>query len=221
MTTVEELALRIDRLEAAQACQNLMSKYEYLHSAYLNARIVELFAERDDIECNMPFGRWVGPDAARRCFGVMFEKELTARDRSGELVEHHLTTPIIEVAGDGRTAKGTWWSPGHEAHTFFWEEGSPRIAFWYYCRYEVDFIKTDQGWKFWHLNVHQTWASEVNSSVVNSVPPPEPPTPKGWGAPDEELQSLTTYKADRAPQLIPAPPEPYSTYTAEKAVTGS
>lgn len=211
---MEELALRIDRLEAVQACQNLMSKYEYLHAAYQNARIVDLFAERDDIVCNMPFGRWEGRDAARRCFGVMFEKELTARYRGGELVEHHLTTPIIEVAGDGQTAKGTWWSPGHEVHDFFWLEDSPKIEFWYFCRYETDFIKTEGGWRFWHLNVYQTFCTETGKTIFDGQPP-EPPVPGGWAAPDESFPSLTTWAPDREPQLMPAPPEPYHTWTEQ------
>ncbi|OIJ65496.1 nuclear transport factor 2 family protein [Streptomyces mangrovisoli] len=218
MTTMEELALRMDRMEAVQACQNVMSTYQYLHSAYQNADIVDLFAERDDLVCNMPFGRWEGPDAARRCFGVMFEKELTARDRSGELVEHHLTTPIIEVAGDGMTAKGTWWSPGHEVHNFFWVDGSPKIEFWYNCRYEIDFVKTEKGWKFWHLNVHQIFCTEQGKTIFDGQPA-EPPTPKGWGAPDEEFASSTTWAPDREPRLVPAPPKPYRTY-GEPAAEG-
>lgn len=211
MTTLEELALRIDRLEAAQACQNLMSTYEYLHSAYMNAEIAHLFADRDDVICNMPFGSWYGKDAAKRCFGLMFEGELTAHDRSGELVEHHLTTPIIEVAADGQTAKGTWWSPGHEAHTFHWLEGDPKIEFWYYCRYETDFIKTDEGWRIWHLNVHQIYCAEVGKTIFDGAPQ-EPPIPEGIGAADAELESLTTWRPDREPKLIPAPPKPYGTW---------
>ncbi|WP_427918731.1 nuclear transport factor 2 family protein [Streptomyces sp. cg40] len=214
-----DLALRIDRLEAAQAVQNLMGKYEYLHSAYQNAEIVKLFAERDDIVIDMPFGRWNGRDAARRCFGVMFEEELTARDRRGELAEHTLTTPVIEVAKDGQTAKAVWNSPGHEAHTFFWLPDKPRIAFWYWCRYSVDFVKTDEGWRIWHLHVYQTWASEVNSSVVSSEPPTEPPTPNGWAAPDEALTLVTKYSAEKEPELIPVPPEPYDSYVEHDYVT--
>ena len=58
--TDAELLLRIERLEAAQAVQNVMSTYEYLHSAYRNADIVELFAEVDDLLIEMPAGVWRG-----------------------------------------------------------------------------------------------------------------------------------------------------------------
>lgn len=212
----DDLLLRIERLEAAQAVQNVMSTYEYLHSAYRNGDIPELFADVEDLLIEMPAGIWRGRDAAYRCFGVTFEKELTKPDRSGELVEHTLTTPIIEVAGDGQTAKAVWNSPGHETHRFFWVEGSPRYEFWYWCTYAVDFLKTDDGWKIWHLHVYQTWASEVGKRVFDpDAAPPEPPIPNGPGRPDEPISLQTKYSLSRAPELIPVPPKPYDTYVAE------
>jgi len=209
------LEQRIERLEAAQEIQNLMSKYQYLHSAFMNGKIVELFAERDDDFIDAPFGRWMGKDAARRCFGVLFEKELTPRDLRGELVEHTLTTPIIQVAGDGQTAKAVWNSPGHEIHKFFWVKESPRIEFWYWCRYSVDFIKTDKGWRIWHLRIYQTFAADYLKGLVHAEAPPEPPEPVGVAACDMPIVERTKYSFDRAPQLIPVPPEPYDTFVPE------
>jgi hypothetical protein len=197
---------QIQRLQATVAVQNLMSSYQYYHSAYRNDLIVDLFADRDDLLIEMPAGVWRGRDAAYRCFGVTFTKVLPARDLRGELVEHHLTTPIIEVAADARTATATWWSPGHEAHKFFWVAGAPRIAFWYFCRYSVDFIDTESGWKIWHLHVYQTWAADYRRSVIDGPPPPEPPIPGGPGGPDHPIEVETKYSLDRAPQLLPAPP---------------
>lgn len=213
MSSIDDLARRIERLEAAQEIQNVMGRYQYLHSAYMNAEMVDLFADRDDLAIEFPTGGFYGRDAARRLFGTFFDKELVPRDRGGELVEHLLTTPVIEVAGDAQTAKAVWNSPGHEVHQFFWVEGEPHIEFWYWCKYQVDFIKTDEGWKIWHLNVYQTWASEVNSSLVSSDAPPEPPVPpSGPSAPDTPLKVETRYSRNRSPQLIPAPPEPYDTF---------
>ncbi|MGU7773516.1 nuclear transport factor 2 family protein [Burkholderia sp. MR1-5-21] len=210
------LEKRIQRLEAAVEIQNLMSKYQYLHSAYLNERIVELFADRDDLSIDAPFGRYYGRDAARRCFGVLFEKDLTPRDLRGEMVEHTLTTPIIEVAGDAQTAKAVWNSPGHEAHKFFWVEGSPRIAFWNWLKYSVDFIRTEAGWRIWHLRVYSTFAADYYKSWVDAVPPPEPPLNEGDATYDEPPRPSTSYSTDRVPQLVPVPPEPYETFESEQ-----
>lgn len=205
------LEKRIERLEAVVEVQNLMSKYEYLHSAYMNAKIVDLFADRDDVSIDAQFGRWKGRDAARRCFGVLFEKELT-RDTRGEMAEHTLTTPIIQVAGDAQTAKAVWNSPGHEVHHFFWEEKPARKAFWNWLRYSVDFIKTEDGWRIWHLRMYPTFVADYYTSIVDGEPPREPPLPGGESACDEPLEGTTIYRVDKAPQLIPPPPEPYETY---------
>lgn len=207
------LETRIERLEAAIEVQNLMSRYQYLHSAFRNAQIVELFADRDDVTIDGPFGRYFGRDAAQRCFGILFEEDLTPRDLRGEIVEHTLTTPIIEVAGDAQTAKAVWNSPGQEAHKFFWVEGSPRIAFWYWCKYSVDFIKTEDGWRIWHLNVYPTFAADYYRSWAEGTPPPEPPLAAGKAKYDEPPSVDTRYRLDRAPDLIPVPPVPYATWS--------
>lgn len=210
MSDKDDLALQLERLNAIQAVQNVMGSYQYFHSAFRNDLIVDLFAEVDDLLIEMPAGVWHGRDAAYRCFGVTFHKELQPRDLRGELVEHTLTTPVIEIAGDGRTARAVWNSPGHETHKFRWLEGNPRIEFWYWCAYAVEFLKTDQGWKFWHLHVYQTWASEVTKSIVEHPAPTEPPIPSGPGKPDSEIPFETRYSLDRAPQLL-VPPRPYAT----------
>jgi len=66
----------------------------------------------------------------------------------GSMIMHTLTTPIIEVAGDGRTAKGMWYSPGQV--TEIGSDGKP-IAMWMWEKYGVDFVKEGGKWKLWHI----------------------------------------------------------------------
>jgi hypothetical protein len=67
----------------------------------------------------------------------------------GDLIAHHVSTPCVVLAGDGKTAKGVWYSLGVEA------KGSPDgtcKAMWYPERVCADFVKEDSGeWKIWHL----------------------------------------------------------------------
>ncbi len=65
----------------------------------------------------------------------------------GQLLLHVTTTAIIEVAEDGLTAKGFWYSPGMIA-----ESGSSANTIWE--AYGVDFIKEDGEWKIWHLHMY-------------------------------------------------------------------
>ena len=60
MSELNELMLQAERLEAAQACRNLMGRYSYLHTAFRNKEFMELWAKRDDVSQTMPFGKFVG-----------------------------------------------------------------------------------------------------------------------------------------------------------------
>jgi hypothetical protein len=86
-----------------------------------------------------------------------------------EYAMHTNTTPIIEIAGDGKTAKGTWYSPGMglSAHingtevsyggTFFWE------------KYGADFMKENGEWKIWHCQMWYDWTPSFPSSMTESI----------------------------------------------------
>jgi hypothetical protein len=87
----------------------------------------------------------------------------------GKLILHYTTTPSIEVAEDGETAKGFWVMAGVESGTtepenvgampeFLYEpesvnvEGGKRVwAHWVWCQYAIDFLKQDGEWKVWHF----------------------------------------------------------------------
>ena len=64
----------------------------------------------------------------------------------GQLLLHVTTTGIIEVADDGLTARGYWYSPG-----MIREVGSSGNSIWE--AYGVDFIKENGEWKIWHLHM--------------------------------------------------------------------
>ena len=65
----------------------------------------------------------------------------------GQLLLHVTTTAIIEIAEDGKTAKGFWYSPG-----MIKETGSNASAMWE--AYGADFVKEEDGWKLWHLHMY-------------------------------------------------------------------
>ena len=60
MSELKDLMLQAERLEAAQACRNLMGRYSYLHTAFRNKEFMELWAKREDVSQTMPFGKFVG-----------------------------------------------------------------------------------------------------------------------------------------------------------------
>jgi hypothetical protein len=65
-----------------------------------------------------------------------------------------LTTPVIEIAGDGKTAKALWYSPGVNMVGSVMEEGQTSMrGEWRMTKYGVDFVKEDTRWKIWHISI--------------------------------------------------------------------
>lgn len=90
------------------------------------------------------------------------------RDLVGWMKMHTLCTPYIVVAGDGKTAKGTWESPGFATMPI---DGKLQ-AVWMWERFAADFIKEDGKWKIWHFNAMSQFNTPYEKSwVTNALEP--------------------------------------------------
>jgi hypothetical protein len=202
-----------ERLKAVNEIQNLMGKYEYLHSAGLHEETAALFAQKTPgvrSEAG-PLGVYEGAEGIRKLY-VGFHK-FEEGDRLGRMAIHTLTTPVIEVAGDGKTAKGVWISPGLGTTK---HEGKLQ-AEWAWVKYGVDFVKEDGKWKFWHLHGYGVFFTPYEKSWVH-IPDTSPVTPM----PDElKADKPSTYhhpySTTTAHEYVPAPPEPYETFDERTA----
>ena len=156
--TLEE---KVQRLLDIQEIRNLMGKYEYYGFNNDPESIVAMFSTRPDayVDCE-GIGVLEGPAGIRKFF-VDWHKSLNG-DVNGVFSIHAVTTEVIEVAEDGRTARGIWISPGAEAkHS---GEGTLE-SYWIWGKYTVDFIKEDGQWKFWKFRIphdllcdyHHSW----------------------------------------------------------------
>ena len=118
-------------------------------------------------------GWYVGMDAIR---GYYVEKHLA--DRRAQLaaisqanpaienteknlhigcVNHHpATTGLVEIAGDGKTAKALFYSNGQETEA---NADGTATAMWVPQKQAYDFVKEDGQWRIWHL------AMAVDSSL--------------------------------------------------------
>lgn len=163
MTDLNELLLESERLEALQECRNLMGRYSLLHAAFRNREYVELWAKREDDWIRMPFGQFNGWEGVRHCYVDIHGDRNDPDDREelkGLMMVHLMDTEVIEVAADGRTAKGCWLSPGVETGP---APGKEKGA-WCWGKYEVEFIKEDGVWKFWHLTLYPVFLTPYNHS---------------------------------------------------------
>jgi hypothetical protein len=212
---VEKQQLEIQRLKDINEIQNLMGTYEFWHTAGLNKETVEqLWAKKTPgVRTEIAnFGVYDGPEGTRKFWYEM--QGATHGDRKGHMHLHTLTTPIIQVAGDGKTAKGVWISPGVETAP------GPDKPLWAWVKYGIDFVKEDGKWKFWHFHLYRIFMTPYDKSwkevplaqhphtfdsIPDSIKPDRPPT-YSW-----------SYSVDVPYENIPAPPEPYNVFDEKSA----
>lgn len=204
--TFEEMA---QRQADVREIQNLVAKFQYWHHCDMHEEVFDLYAKRDDIKAQVAnWGIYVGQEGvARLMIGVQRWNE--HGNRTGRTHTNTLVNPIIEVAGDGKTAKGLWCCTG--ANTSPNRAEGTFQAQWSYSRFAVDFIKEDGKWKIWHslvVGVFQT---------AFEVPWHEAPDHVKFAFPDElkcDIEGGYCWQLNTGicTEAVPAPPEPYWTF---------
>lgn len=162
-----------------QEIQNVMSRHGWYYSSGQHEReFNELFAyDMPDVSWGNGSEWWVGKDLLYEYYVDYFDdfrmRDLKAFAEKHEGVEvtpenlgagssmfHTNSTPVIEVAGDGKTAKGIWYSIGQVTQT----PGGKQSATYMWERYGVDFIKIEGEWKIWHFMVLTDWSAKPGQS---------------------------------------------------------
>jgi len=203
----------IERLQAVNEIQNLMGTYEYLHTANRHKEVMGLYAKKPkDVRVYWgEQGYWEGPDAPQKAWSIL-DKMAEGEGIIGNMPIHPITTPVIVVAGDGKTAKGVWIGTGFVAMSHKDEKTGKRVpaASWEWDKYGVDFIKEDGKWKFWHFHIYRIFRSGWNEPWEKQFEKGEPKFtfPEG-GAPNGPAVDDNPYRPDTIQELKPVPPVPY------------
>ena len=203
---IAALKHELSRLDAVRQIQNLMGTYTVNHIPKNMHDHIELFAmDMADVSVEIgDRGVYVGPEALRTLFGKQFNMEL-----KGNMLVHYLATPMIEVAADGKTAKGVWRSPGLEAIRP--ADGETPVPLWSFGAYACDFILTGGRWKIWHLHWFRLIKCTFENGWVDDLS-------MAFGGPmanSPHLQPTTyhnPYTPDAVQDSIPPCPKPYKTW---------
>ncbi len=142
--------------------KNLMGKICYTHLLKQEKTMVETFwSGIDDICLGTNDGYYTGAAAVRGYYDAIYQHTLEATeflkkafpDRMGRLTEEEqfgagsmdvkpMDTAVIEIAGDGQTAKGIWYSRG--TYNDLTPQGP--LSFWSLGVYACDFVREDGQW---------------------------------------------------------------------------
>lgn len=218
---------QVQRLKDVEEIQKVIHSYEYLHYPILFPEKIKLFAlDMPDVSMDVgDSGVFVG----REGIETVFLKILgSARFAKGAFFMHCVTTPYIEVAGDGKTARGVFMSPGletyYEDHSHVplecYKEGQARMAaYWCWGKYSADFIKIDGEWKIWHLkwwrdlrcDYYKSWVDD-KGAISESASYQNRKDNQADLPFHEPMKFHQPYKASERKVPLPVRPKPYDTW---------
>ncbi len=222
--TSEELRL-LEKWEDLRQIKNLMGRYvlDILNSRHRNIVAERWSVKRNDICYGVNAGWYVGREAVAGLYEAkdrlvslkaallknafpekLMDKSVEELRGAGPFFNLPNSTPLIEIAEDGGTAKAIWYCHGSYADL----ESTGIQSHWTWGYYTADLVKEDGQWRFWHL----AWLNDIDTLcgqtwVKENVPYPE----------EEDFKCL------KAPQL-PEPNRPgilWEYYTPRRRFAGT
>lgn len=232
MTDYEALSRAYDILQI----KNVMGRHAYHHALGTHrAELDEIWSAREDISWGNNWGYWVGRETMYGYYADAKEVQDEATLRlmakanptievkpenfqMGALLMHTLTTPLVEVAEDGKTAQGMWYSLGQVTNA---GPDGKATGQWMHERYAVDFIKEDDQWKIWHFFVGTDLGTEAGKPFTGKMGPAPDADPEQAKAMREIMEALPKptipgefYHCKYGWHNEPHFPVPYATHTA-------
>ena len=197
--TDDELIRRVWDVEEIKKLAN--KRVYYQANAWREKELDELWARDhgDTASFGSNTGFYVGLDSVRKWY-------TSAPSGVGTLCHHPISTGLVELAGDGQTAKGLWYCIGQET--------VPGKATWVTGKVAMDFVKEDGAWKIWHVVEANDLTGEAGGNYAEGTPYWEPendPVVKAFGTPDVAV--LTHDPNFNWWDNYPAMPEPYDTWS--------
>lgn len=162
---VRENAREVQRAKDVNEIQNLINKWFYQDEACMFEEVLGHVAQKTSGVSIEISGRGVfeGYESARRTLvdTEEFYLDLHAKGMKktypeleldnkadGFMVLYHTGSPVIEVAGDGKTAKGVWSTLMLTSKTY--DMVAAPEAKWMWYKIAADFVKENGEWKVWH-----------------------------------------------------------------------
>ena len=179
----EKLDLMAKRIQAVNAVHNLISSYVQYHSGSKQQESYDLFVKHTPgaLICIDGWGAFLEPEGIKRFFlGWLQNSEA---DLTNRLYRHDISSPVIEISGDCKTALAIFGSLGLETMPNVdalkgvgkynedaekWHNAMESI--WCLGTYEAAFIVEDGEWKIWKLMFRDIFMTPFDSRGWTDVP---------------------------------------------------
>lgn len=245
--------LMAHRLNSYSQIENLMAMHTYYHAAVQNREeLTTIWSTKraGEVIWSQNFGRWKTLDNLMTLYAndnwyptalalkasiaearPELAKEIYELDGRAmtEMPVHVLASPIIEIAEDGMSAKGVWYTPGFALrHDHI--RGTAGVM-WMWEKYGADFVFENGQWKFLRLLICMDMATGADKGdwtkpMVSQGPPTEekkeveekdgkkaksPAMGGGVNVPPDGPGRYKNYSPTRIPVDMPPIPWPYKT----------
>ena len=159
-----DLIKNIEKLEAYQEIQNEMGRTVAAFNFRQADRVLSHFAlNQADVSLEYADeGVFEGKEAVE----TIVNEVVGAPQKPGEMLDIQLTTPMIEVAGDLKTAKAVWWSLGVEGLSKFREKPMAIISL---GMVPGTHVKEEGEWKILSGAWQRTTKNEYHKGWVHSM----------------------------------------------------
>lgn len=224
----------LSRWEARREIQNIMGKLTQSYLMMEEALIYDRWwSTREDVCLGINTGWYQGKDAVKGYYDALgakitlaseiisgiFAEKLEGKTKEelygvGQLGVKPVDTFVVEIAGDGQTAKGIWSLHGTYADV---TPAGP-VAYWDWGYYCVDFVLEDGAWKIWHMQ----YLTDINNPTGGdwAKAPQQFPEDEKFAAlkefkfpePNVPVVLRENYYSGRPFAESPALPEPYETF---------
>lgn len=179
----------------------------YIANDWRARELDELWVREPEHRKTAAFGKNIGWYVGLDNIRAWYEK----KHGDGYLAFHPASTGLVELAGDGKTAKGLFYSIANETEAN--GDGTAK-ALWMPEKIAFDFVKEGDEWKIWHLVAAVDLVSEAGTDYSEQDPYPN----------YETDPVMVEFGTPTVPQLIhdgtfnwwddyPGLPEPYDTWS--------
>lgn len=229
--TPEEL---LTRWEARRELQNIMGRLTQSYLMMEEALIYDRWwSGREDVCLGVNQGWYSGKEAVKGYYDALDEKiqlasdiiakafpeKLSGKSREelygvGQIGVKPVDTFVIEIAGDGQTAKGIWSLHGTYADI----TPSGPVSLWDWGYYCVDFILENDAWKIWHMqelkDINSPTGGDWAAEPLTFPEEPDFAPMKDFQFPEPNVKATLreTYYPGRPFTESPRLPEPYETF---------
>jgi hypothetical protein len=165
-----ELEQQVQLQEDILEIENLQKIYGYYFDNGMYQAVVDLFSPHPESVEITDHGVFRGRQGVERMYHMM----LGTPRPEGVFFEIMQSQGVVDVAPDGKTAAGRWYTPSFECRNF----GGAKRQTWQFGIYDNRYVKEKGRWYFFKLHWNLTYLTSFDSGFLKQPKLADTPTPE-------------------------------------------